>query len=253
MDIIEFEFFLLIFARIISFFVSSPFFSMKGLPTMMKIGFSFFVSLLVFFLVPEGTIEFSSTIAFYLMLIKEVLIGLALGFIANMLFTGLQMAGQMTDMQIGFSMSAMFDPVSQSSVSIFGRLYNWIGLVLFFAVNGHYLLLYGLTESFHLVPLGLANLGGINIVDIMAIFSKSILIAFQISVPLLLITFMTDIIMGFIARTVPQLNVFILGLPLKVLVATLAFVILLPEISNLMISALENIPYYLEKFIRVLY
>lgn len=238
--------------RITSFFVAGPFFSMRGIPTIMKIGFSFAITVILYFTAPEIILDINTPMIFYLLLIKEVLVGLTLGFITNLVFISIQMAGQLTDIQVGFSMSAMFDPVSQSSVSIFGRLYNWIGVVLFFTLNGHYFLLYFLAESFRIAPLGLANISGIGMEYMITFFSRNFLIAFQMSIPIVLMIFMTDVIMGFIARTVPQLNIFIFGLPLKALVGLLAFVVLLPQIVSMMIGVFEDIPSTLNKIIQLL-
>lgn len=253
MDIENVEFFLLVFIRITSFFVAGPFFSMRGIPAILKIGFSFVITIIIFFTLPKTLIHMNTPMMFYMLLIKEVLVGLTLGFVTNLVFLTIQMGGQIVDIKVGFSMSAMFDPVSQSSVSIFGRLYNWIGLVLFFTLNGHYFLIYGISESFNIAPLGFADIYGIGIENIVFVFSKSFLIAFMISIPIALVIFITDIIMGFIARTVPQLNIFIFGLPLKALVGLLAFVILLPQISNMIIGVLEDIPSTLNKIIQLLY
>jgi flagellar biosynthesis protein FliR len=160
------------------------------------------------------------------------------------------MAGQMADIKLGFAMAAVFDPVTQNRSSIYGRLYNWIGLVLFFTINGHYYLLYSIIESYSFIPAGVIEAQGINIGQIIVIFTKSFTMAFQISAPLLLVGFISDLIMGFIARTVPQLNVFILGMPLKIIIGLITFVILLPQASNLLISVFEDIPSALEKVMR---
>ncbi len=249
MDIVKFQIFILIFMRITSFFVSSPFFSLRGLPTMMKIGFSFAVALIIYSMAPEVNADFSTPFFFYFLIIKEVFIGLALGFITNMVYMSIQMAGQIADIKLGFAMASLYDPITQSRISIYGRMYNWIGLVLFFTINGHYYLLYSIIESYKFIPAGIMA-QGINMGQIIVIFSKSFTMAFQIAVPLILVGFMSDLIMGFIARTIPQLNVFILGMPLKVMVGMIAFVILLPQASNLIISVFEDMPTILEKMMR---
>lgn len=245
--------FLLILARISSFFVSSPFFSMKGLPTILKIGFSIIVSVIIYLTVPAGNIDINNTGLYYSLLIKEVFVGLALGYITNLIFTAIRMAGQMTDFQLGFSISSVYDPITQSTTSLYGKLYNWIGLVLFFTLDGHYYFLYALSKTFTLVPVGTAALQNLNVAAVASLMSRSFIIAFQIGMPVVLVAFMTNLIMGFISRTVPQLNVFILGLPLKVLIGMISFVILLPEIVILMKGVIEEIPYSMEKIIHIFY
>lgn len=243
--------FLLILARITSFFVSSPFLSMKGIPTILKIGFSIIVSVIIFLTVPAGNIDISHTGLYYGLLIKEILVGLALGYITNLIFTAIRMAGQMTDFQLGFSMASVYDPITQSTTSLYGKIYNWLGLVLFFTLDGHYYFLYALSKTFTLVPVGMAVFQNLNMAAVASLMSRSFIIAFQIGMPVVLVAFMTNLIMGFVSRTVPQLNVFILGLPLKVLVGMISFVVLLPEIVILMKGVIEEVPYSIEKIIQI--
>ncbi len=242
MSILDFEIFFLVICRIASFLTASPFLSMRSIPTILKIGFSLILAIIVFMILPKSNIYITGPLMFYLILIKEVSMGLFMGFITTLIFRAIQMAGQMTDIQLGFAMSAIFDPATQSSTSLFGRVYNWIGLVIFFTIDGHHYILKAITDSFTLVPIGLASFEQINLMDVGYIFSRSFLIAFQIGIPIIIVAFMSDVVMGLIARTVPQLNVFIIGLPFKVLVSLFAFLLLLPVVANLMVSVIEDVP-----------
>lgn len=252
MTILDFEIYLLILSRIASFIFASPFFSIRGIPAIFKIGFSLILAFIVFMALPQAHIDIAGTLVFYLLIMKEVVIGLFMGIIATLIFKAIQIAGQLTDIQIGFAMSAIFDPATQSSTSLFGRLYNWIGLVIFFTIDGHHYLLKAVTDSFTFTPVGLVDIGQVGMMEVVYIFSRSFLVAFQIGIPLIIVAFMTDVVMGFIARTVPQLNVFILGMPFKVLVTLFAFLLLLPVVSNLMVSVIGEIPKTINELMRML-
>lgn len=251
MTVLDFKFYLLIASRITSFLIASPFFQVKGLPNILKLGFSLFLAFIVYVTLPQSNNYLDGDLIYYLFLIKEVLLGLFMGFITTLIFRAIQMAGQMTDIQLNFAMSAIFDPTTQSSTSLFGRVYNWMGLVIFFTIDGHHYLLKAITDSFTFAPIGLANLGQISLLDVGYIFSRSFLVAFQIGIPIIIVAFMTDVVMGLVARTVPQLNVFIIGLPFKVLVGMLALLFLLPVVANLMVSVIEEMPKMLHQLLQL--
>src|SRR5690554_1747959 len=87
------------------------------------------------------------------LVMKEVAFRLALGFVVNLIFLSFQLAGQMVDFQIGFSMVSYYDSLSTTRVSIFGNIYQWLGLILFFLINSHHIMLYSFAQSFDLIPL----------------------------------------------------------------------------------------------------
>jgi flagellar biosynthetic protein FliR/FlhB len=245
--------FFLIFMRILSFMIASPLFSIKGIPSLLKIGLSIILSYLLFMVIGDSvSISSESLIAYGIMIVNEVLFGLALGFAVNLIFICIQMAGQMIDFQIGFSMAATFDPLTNNKVSLFGNMYYWVGIALFFAVNGHYYLIYSLAQSFELVPLNSLTFYELNAGAIIDLFSGGFLIAFQIAVPTIIILLLMDAIMGLLARTVPQLNILMLGLPLKVLVGLLSTIVLLPALGNMMVYVIESLPYRINDLLNII-
>lgn len=248
-----FQIYFLILVRILSFMIASPLFSLKGMPNLIKIGFSLLLSYILYSVIPADLVEPSeSLLAYGLLISKEVLFGLALGYVINLIFISIQMAGQMVDFQIGFSMATYYDPLSGGKVSLFGNMYYWIGMALFFAVNGHYYLIYSLVQSFELVPLTTLDVQAMNMRAIIDLFSGSFLIAFQIAVPIIIILLLVDVVMGLLARTVPQLNVLILGLPLKVLVGLLSTIVLLPALGNMMVYIIESLPHRVDELLKIL-
>lgn len=246
---INIEIFLLITVRIASFMVSSPIFTVKGTPNLVKIGFAFTTAYLIKNSVPPLNLEDVNMFFYIILIIKETLIGLILGYITNLIFYSIQMAGQLIDNQVGFAMASTLDPMSGQRAALYGRLYYWFGIVLFFLMNGHHFLIYGLFKSFQLVPINSVILNQLSITNIIYIFSRSFTSGFIIAVPLVIIIFLTNIIIGLLARTVPQLNIFVLGMPLKVLIGLLATLILLPSISNQLSSVIEGIPHYIDYII----
>jgi flagellar biosynthetic protein FliR/FlhB len=189
---------------------------------------------------------------FIVLLIKEALVGLTLGFIVNIVFQGIQMAGQFIDMQGGLTSSAMFDPTAGSNLSVYGKIYFWITVILYFIINGHYYLITGVANSFKIIDVGNYTISSLGFTAILELIAQCFTIAVQISAPLILVFVMSDLILGIMSRTVPQLNVLMLGMPLKILVGLFTFFTILPVIINLIGGVVEIIPSELNNIMEVL-
>ncbi|MBP0726225.1 flagellar type III secretion system protein FliR [Bacillus sp. RG28] len=212
--------FLLIFVRITAFFVTAPVFSNRSIPTMHKIGFSFFVSYIVFFMVNQGPL--GAVDNFIFLLIKEVIVGLSLGIIASIVMSAIQVAGGLIDFSTGFSMATIFDPQTGVQSPLMGQFFNVITILFLLSVNAHYLLLQGILNSFKVIPIfstGLHFGQEAFIAHIIQIFMSMFVIAFQMALPVVASLFLVDVALGILTRIVPQLNIFVVGMPLKVLVA----------------------------------
>ncbi len=243
--------FILIFFRLLAFISVAPAFSVKGMPNLVKIGFSLVFAYTLYLTMPLASpLVYESILELLVLVIKEVAFGLALGFVVNLIFLSFQMAGQMVDFQIGFSMVSYYDSLSTTRVSIFGNIYQWLGLILFFVINGHHIMLYSFAQSFDLIPLAGLELASLDLKVVVNIFAKSFLTAFQIAIPIIFVILMTDAVIGLISRTVPQINILMLGLPLKVLVGLAALIIILPAIGNMIVRAINGLQGQMEDFIR---
>ncbi len=229
---------LLIFIRMTSFFVIVPFLTVQGIPALVKIGLAGIISYLIFsvidaenFLFPQNMVEFMG------MAIGEVIVGLTLGFIVFLVFGGIRTAGQIIDLQMSLLMASVFDPQYGSPVTLVGQLYFQLALVYFFIINGHHSLLVALTGSYSIVPVGMHTLAETTVWGLMEIFFWTFLLAFQIALPVVVTILLVDITLGLISKTVPQLHVFMVGLPLKIGAGLLALVLVLP----IMTGVFENL------------
>jgi flagellar biosynthetic protein FliR len=217
------ETFLLILTRVTTLFLVAPVFGSRNLPLQIKVAFSLAVSLLLLFATAPITLERSSTSVFNLAgnVAGEFVVGLAISYSAYLLFAGIQMAGQIIDIQMGFGLVNVIDPQSNTQVSILGQFYYLLSILVFLALDGHHVLLRAVGDSFHLVPVaGLPWIGHAAAAGpvISEFFTRLFVIAFQIAAPAVATLFLTTLAMGILSRTVPQMNVFIVGLPLSVLV-----------------------------------
>lgn len=220
----------------LSFFIVVPIFFPKGLPNTAKVAFSLVVAYLLLPGVNYTTLNITNNYALIAYVICEITTGLTLGYITNLCFSSIKIAGQFIDQQIGFSMVNMFDPSSNSNVTLVEQLMYWSSVVLFFSIDGHHMLIRALIESFNSVSLGKFILTGNSFNFILNAFIQFFALGFKIAIPVIFIILITDITLGLIGRTVPQLNVMILGLPIKILIGLFSFVITLPLIVHLFVS-----------------
>jgi flagellar biosynthetic protein FliR len=228
---LEVQGFLYILARITSFITVVPGFSHKALPNTAKVFLSLILSVLVYFRSPEVLI-YEETALFILSVVREVIIGLTMGYMAKLIFTAVEMAGQFIDFQVGYSMGAVYDPMSGTTSSYYGSLFYWMSIMSFFMMNLHHMLLKALMDSFVIALPGKIGLAGLNLEGILFLFSYSFKIAFSIAAPMVMVLLVIDIVMGLISRSVPQINVFMLGMPLKSLLGLVLFLFLASSFLN---------------------
>ncbi|SHF51911.1 flagellar biosynthetic protein FliR [Ornithinibacillus halophilus] len=214
--------FLLILVRVTAFFVTLPFFSYRTIPLPFKIGISFFLAFIMFYTVESPVIIFDY---FYILLIvKEILIGLLIGLIGYIIISAVQIAGGFIDFQMGFAIANVVDPQTGAQSPIIGQYFYIIALLFLLSVDGHHLLIDGIVNSYKFIPVdAFIPFQNASITEfVIRSFNMMFLIAFQIAIPIVGCLFLVDVALGIVARTVPQLNVFVVGLPLKILVSFIA-------------------------------
>lgn len=244
MNVIEsFPAFLLIFARMSAFFVTLPLFSYRTIPASHKIGFSFFLSLIVFLAVDPPGMELNGT--FILLAVKEVMVGLLLGFSAYLILSAIQIAGSLIDFQMGFAIANIIDPQTGAQSPLIGQFLNVLALLLMLSLNAHHLLLDGVFYSYQYIPIdGGFPFGDGKIAEMVTkAFNTAFLIAFQMSFPVVASLFLVDLALGIVARTVPQLNIFVVGLPLKIGVSFIMMILVMGAMFALMQHVFETMLY----------
>lgn len=235
-DVNQLVAFWLVLARATAFIFSSPIFSIRNIPVLIKIGFAFTLTLLIFSNIKAGELLKGGLVGFILLALGEIGVGLALGIITSIIFSSIRLAGQLIDLQIGFAFSGIFDPSFGGQNTLMAEFMYLFGILLFLMVNGHHILINALAQSYQLIPLAGAAMKGAVIYKVVRLFAGMFALALQISAPILVVLVITDVTFGFIARTVPQINVFILGFPLKIGVGILTLVVLLPIMARILNS-----------------
>lgn len=225
--------FILIFARIASFMSVGPVLSMPNIPRLVKIALSLSLAIVTFPVIKIPAVNLDGGPWLFAMTVAgEVGVGLVLGYICNLLLQSLNVAGQLMDIQVGFYMASMFDPISGGQTAIISRFLFLLGLVLFLTLDGHHMLIAALVKSFQLVPLAGASLKGTTVLVIIKVFARMIALAVQICAPLLAVVLIVDVALGLLGRTSPQMNIFMLGFPIKIAVGILTLSIIVPLLGT---------------------
>ncbi len=237
------------------FLWSRLFFSGRNVPAQFKIGISVFVAFIAF--VGAGTQSPVAMDSMYvLLIIREILVGLCLGFVAYMFFTIVQIAGSFIDIQIGFGIANVIDPMTGTQSPVIGNLKFMVASMLFLSLNGHHYLLEAIMRSYEWIPLNnetFAKFYGGQISDFMVkSFSSVFALSFQMAAPLIVAMFLTDVGLGLLARVAPQFNIFVIGLPVKLLLGLIMLVLLFPGyeslFSNIFAKMMESIKSYFGLF-----
>jgi len=237
MFILELQGFLYIFARITSFIIAVPGFSHKSVPNTTKVALSLILSWIVYLNIPAAPVD-GNIVLFMLGALREAIVGISMGFTAKLIFSAIEMAGQHIDFQVGYSMAAIYDPASGAVSSYYGKLFYWMSIMVFFLMNLDHTLLQAMMDSFKVLPPGQISFTNLNLEGILYVFSYSFKIAFSIAAPMLIVLLVTDIVMGLISRTVPEINVFMLGMPLKSMIGMVMFLLLISCFMSNMAGAM---------------
>jgi len=224
---------LLVFVRISAFTATAPFFSIQGVSGLAKVGFAVVLTITVLPFVPAEMGPPGSLWSFMIFVAAETFIGLLLGFTATLIFQAVKVGGELIDVQMGFAMASVLDPLNGTRVTLMGEFLYIYALLLFFTFNGHHSLIMAVAKSFQLVPLGAGALSGVMMQQLVNIFVGMFAVAFKIAAPVMAVLIISDISLGLVARTVPQLNVFILGFPLKAGLGMLVVALILPLLAGI--------------------
>ncbi len=160
-------------------------------------------------------------------LVQHLAVGLVFGFAAGLAFAGLQMAGQIVGLQVGFALADTVDPVSDFNVALLDQVYNILAGLIFLAIDGHHWLMLALLRSFDLVPLTQTGLNVPSPEGLAALTANVPALALQVAFPVIAALIVADVALGILVRIAPQMNVFVVGLPLKVAVGLVAMAIAL--------------------------
>lgn len=219
--------FLLVFFRVAAILLTAPLFGAHDVPVRIRIIFAFTVSVLIYSAM-KGSIRLVRNDDLILSVIKETILGISIGLVCRLIFSGVQLAGQLIDNNVGFGLVNIVDPSFHNVTSITANLYVIIATLVFILTYGYHYVLLGIAKSFERIPLG--ELWSLNSYItalnnmVAGVFSTGL----RIAIPVVGAVFLANIALAIVARTMPQMNVFVVGFPLQIAIGLLAMAISIP-------------------------
>jgi len=236
--------FLLILGRIATVVYILPVFSGFTFPAKYKILFSVILSLTIYVLIIPDGVGSPPTDALTLILafLRECGIGLIIGITAGIIFFGVMLAGRLVGNQMGIGLASVVSPSTGGNLSLLSQFYFMFAIVLFVTINGHHMLISGVVESFEVFTIGELSVPVASMKQFALMSNRVFIIAVQIASSLMVLLLLITASLGIIARTVPQINIFFIGLPLRLLVGLIGLSISIPFVARALIGLFRKIP-----------
>ncbi|HEY3374513.1 MAG TPA: flagellar biosynthetic protein FliR [Candidatus Aquicultor sp.] len=235
--------FLLVLTRVSGVFFLAPVLGSRSVPAQIKVALSLMTAIVLFSFVPAAQISPTINMLDYALLVaKEFSVGALIGFTATIIFQGFLVAGQIIDFQMGFGMVNVIDPLSNISISLMGQFKNLLAVLVFLAINGHHYLLTALSKSFDIVPLTTFTMTSAVSGHFLNTIVDMFVIGLKIGGPAIGVLFITDLALGIVARTVPQMNVFVVGMPLKILIGFVTLIAMLSFFFAYVLRVFDQMP-----------
>jgi flagellar biosynthesis protein FliR len=236
-EILELYFysFIIILIRITSFFFTAPIFGGQTYPAQAKIGLGALISAIVLIVSGPTSASIPATLIETVVLVAgEVAFGLTLGYAVSLVFAGIQIGGMLIGYQMGFAVANVLDPISNDQVSIIGQYLFLFAILYFLAMDAHHILIKGIVDSFIIAPVGSFSVQQGSVAWLVGVFSRMFWLGLKVAIPVVGAIFLVDVALGIISKTVPQMNVFIVGLPLKSLLGMIILALGFPFFALVM-------------------
>lgn len=210
--------FFLMVVRIAAVLFTAPVFGSTTIKANVRIALSMVIGLVCLHSVPPIAVDDPDTITIIVMIAKEILLGACMGMLSHYLFTGVMFGGQLLGIQMGFSVANVYDPQSNTSVSIIASFLNIAMILIFIAVGGHLMVIQAINASFQTLPLGIYPVHEDAFLYIVKQFTYIFITAIKITAPAFVTLMILHVVMGIIGRMVPQINLMIVGFPIQIAV-----------------------------------
>jgi flagellar biosynthetic protein FliR len=230
--------FFLVLARVSPLFILAPLFSSKSLPARAKGIVAVAIALGLMNVVKHGPIDLDP-LAYGALIIKEVVVGLAFAYALAAMFAALQAAGTLLDTLIGFSFGAIVDPVTGTQSAVIQQMYSLFGVAIFIAIGGDTWVIKGLSRTYDSVPLLDAPAIGTMVQGAQVAFSGIFISAFMIGAPVIIALIIVDAAFGIVSKVVPQMNIFAVGFPAKMIIGLTLIGATLPFVSGFVADQLQ--------------
>jgi len=237
----QLQLFFFVFLRVGAILMSIPMFDSRSIPFFFKVSLTFAAGIIIFPMLNLNAVPSPNNVfALGVSVAGEIILGLTIGFSVKLIFAGIQLAGQLAGYQMGLAIANVMDPATSEQVPLLAQFNNLVGLLVFLSINAHYWFIKALTESYRLVPPLNVSFGSSLIEMLIRLSGNMFVIAIQVGAPVIAAMLLTSVAFGLAARTVPQMNVFIVAMPLKIGVGLLFLGFGLPYFSAFLSSIFSD-------------
>ncbi|MCL6582433.1 MAG: flagellar biosynthetic protein FliR [bacterium] len=237
--------FLLIFIRVSGILFAAPMFGERAIPVQVRICLGLLLALILVPVVQKDRWpSFSETpqpIVLVSLALIELMVGLILGFISRLFFDAAQLAGHLAGYQMGLAMANIIDPMSAAHVSLPGQLQTLVAGLIFLNLNAHHLLIRALVKSFGLIPPTRFQLQGVLVERVMVLAGRMFILAIQIAAPVIAVSLFVNLFLALMARTIPQINVFIVAMPLGIAIGLFILAMSMPLVVQVLGQAFHDL------------
>ena len=218
--------------RILGMIASAPLFGHASVPTRAKVILGVLVAMIVAPNLPPMPAVEPTSWAGLLILVQELLVGLAMGFSMRLVFAAIEYAGELASATMGFGFASFFDPATQGRSNAISQFMSMVATMAFLAVNAHLVLLAALTESFISLPISATPLSSVAPLELARLGSRIFSAGLQIALPILAALLIVNVALGILTRAAPQLNIFGIGFPITLGVGMLTISVVLPYLNT---------------------
>ncbi len=251
--IANFFIFLLIFLRVGAILFTAPLFDARSIPTTFKIGLAISISILLYPVINISSPPINlSLVAFVIGVVAELAVGIIIGFSVKMLFTGIQLAGQVAGYQMGFAIANVVDPATSMQIPLLAQFNNIIAMLVFLAVDAHHIFFKALVHSFSIIPPFGQNFHKEIVEVIMHLAANMFVVAIELGAPIIAVMLFTSVALGLIARTVPQIHILIVAMPVKIFIGLVFMALILPFMVTYLKSAFFSMGETVFKILKIL-
>jgi flagellar biosynthesis protein FliR len=247
----QFETMVLVLVRVSAMLALVPIFSQTQIPQLVRFGLGLLLAFVIVRTVPPMA-PLGSLGELTVAILAQVFVGLVFGFVAFLLFTGVQFAGEIIDTQIGFAVVNIVNPQTSQNVTVIGELELALATLLYLAADAHHVLIAGIAGSFQLVPLPFAAAPELVAGDVMRFFAQALFIVFQIAAPVAVALFLVNVMLGLMARVAPQMNVFVVGFPIQITVGLIMLIVSLPLLGAVFPALIDTSAHQLDTVLRAM-
>ncbi|NLT14808.1 MAG: flagellar biosynthetic protein FliR [Clostridiales bacterium] len=228
------EYVFLLFIRVSGLLISSPIFGRRNVPNIAKIGFCAVLTVVFIAGLPEPAAYpvFDNLPAYVLTVLRELAFGVAMGFVLTAIFSLTMTAGAIMDYQIGYSMASIYDYQNNTQTPITGSLFNILMLILFLMYDGHLKLIEVIYKTITAIPIGTAMAPPDILLVAAEVMTKAFILSVMVAMPVLAAGIMLEIALGAVIKTVPQMNMFVVGIPVKIVIGLIVLLMTFSFFAN---------------------